>query len=98
MNARICFEILSSAIVGAVMVYLVPQNYVLPIILMVFGICIALGWIITFQNRAIDFRSRSISPIKSFTIIKPSGSVRAIGVFSAFAIGACLWMLWVANA
>jgi hypothetical protein len=100
MSVKTSIEIFAAALGGALMVYVVPQNYVLPIVLVAFVCCITLGWIITFQNRAFNFRSSSLFgwPIRSFTIIKWSASVRAVGIFSAFAIGACLSMLWVANA
>ena len=88
--------LISALLLGAVAAYVVPSDLVLLLILPPLIACIILGWVITFESKAVKFRPFRLFFWPHINISAPvqqSKSLRALQAAAAFAAGSCLGIL-----
>jgi hypothetical protein len=87
---------LVSMLIGTVSVLLIPSEFVLAPILVPFAFCIALGWYLAFQNKAVQ-----LTPFRVFfwpwvnltASLRKSRAMQAFCVAAGLAVGGCLALI-----
>lgn len=87
---------LVSVLIGAVNVLLIPSEFVLVPILAPFALCIALGWYLAFQNKAVQltpFRVLFWPWVNLTATLQRSRAMQAFCIAAGLAVGACLALI-----
>ena len=96
MKRPIAFWLILAALTGGVLARLLPEPFSQPLLLIPFGFCIALGWVLAIRNGGLNSGWSSLFlPLKPLTVVRRSKSLAAFGISAAFAAGVYI-SLWLA--